>query len=406
MKPNSTRSIPSAAGVDRLARRQPQRRSVVVAGRHQRHRDGEVGVGHRQPGQLGGHRLRQSLGGLGPGLGQLQADGRDLLAQLVDAARQPGQRLLGDVELSQPLPRLGRPPQHPVDVGGVLAGEAAQLGLTGQLGLQRAGVGGQLAQEVAELAGGVADDGQDIGQLAGQGGQHRVVGGLQQCDGPADGVDGRLRPAFGNLVHRRRQRGAGTGGGLAQRVEFGQPADVGHQRLVLARRGVDTVDLGQRELQPVGLLRQLAGAVGPVDQIAPGHLPLVAHLLVALEFGLHRREAVERGALLVGAHQPQLVVLAVQGQQPGGERGQRPGRHAAPTEVGPRRAVAAHRAQRDDGAVVIAVGARGVQDLVDLRRGGRVEFVGGEPAFDDGARRSPSAPGWRRRAPRRAGAAR
>ena len=71
--------------------------------------------------------------------------------ELVDAALQFGERLLGDVELRQPLARLVRPLQHTVDVGGVLAGQRAQLGLPGQLGLQSAGVAGQFGQVVAEF---------------------------------------------------------------------------------------------------------------------------------------------------------------------------------------------------------------------------------------------------------------
>ena len=58
-----------------------------------------------------------------------------LASSSLDAALEFGERLLGDVELRQALARLVRPLQHTVDVGGVLAGQRAQLALPGQLGL-------------------------------------------------------------------------------------------------------------------------------------------------------------------------------------------------------------------------------------------------------------------------------
>ena len=66
------------------------------------------------------------------------------------------------------------------------------------------------------------------------------------------GVPGQCQPG-------RRRR-------LPQRVEFGEPADVGDQRLVLARLRVDGVDLTERELQPVGLLREFPRPLGAVDR--------------------------------------------------------------------------------------------------------------------------------------------
>ena len=179
---------------------------------------------------------------------------------------------------------------------------------------------------------------------------------------------------IGGVGVRTREGCSRTGRRLAHRVEFGEPADVGHQPLVLARCGVRGADLGEGELQPVGFLGHLAGAVDPVDEVPPGDQPLVAQLPIALQSRCRTGEPVQRRALLVGPHEPQLVVLAVQCQQTGGEGGESLGRHAAPAEVGPRGPVPADRPQRDDAAVVIAVGAGGFQDPVDLGGGqqGRV----------------------------------
>ena len=44
------------------------------------------------------------------------------------------------------------------------------------------------------------------------------------------------------------------------------------------------------------------------------------------------------------------------------------GGHAAAAEIRPRRSVTAHRARRDDAAVVVTVRTRGIEDLVDVRR--------------------------------------
>ena len=199
--------------------------------------------------------------------------------------------------------------------------------------------------------------------------------------------------AVDGLLVDTRHRIASTGCGLTHRIKFGQPADLGHQRHVFARAWVDAGNLGQRERQPVGLLLEFAGPVGAVEEIAPRDQPLVAKFSITLQWRGDGREPVQRAALLVGSHQPQLVVLAVQCQQSGGEGGQRFRRHTAPAEVGPRGAVAADRPQGDDAAVVIAVGARGIQDLLDCGGGGRIEVIGAEPALDHRARRSRPNPG-------------
>ena len=157
---------PVRAGVRQLPGRQCQWRAVVVARGHGGHRDGEVGVGHRQTGEFGGDGLSQPGGGFPALLGQLHRAGAHLRAEFLDPARQPAQRLLGDVECRQSLPRVAGPTQHPVDIGGVFADQRAQFALAGELGFQCAGIGGQCGQEIAEFAADVTDDGQRIGELA------------------------------------------------------------------------------------------------------------------------------------------------------------------------------------------------------------------------------------------------
>ncbi len=90
--------------------------------------------------------------------------------------------------------------------------------------------------------------------------------------------------------------------------------------LVLAGLRVDRVDLVEAELQPVGLLRQFACPLGTVGEVAAGVDCHVSRTVaVPLQLRADVGEAVQRGALLVAAHQPQLIVLPVQGQQFGGE---------------------------------------------------------------------------------------
>ena len=129
--------------------------------------------------------------------------------------------------------------------------------------------------------------------------------------------------------------------------------------------GCDGVDLVEPELQPVGLLRELARPLPAVGEVAAGRQPVVAQLAVALQLRLDVDEPVQRRPLLLGSHQPQLVVLPVQGEQFGGERAQRLRGHAAAAEIGPRRPLPADRPGGDDAAVVVAVGARRLEDLVD-----------------------------------------
>ena len=105
--------------------------------------------------------------------------------------------------------------------------------------------------------------------------------------------------------------------------------------------------------------------------------------------------AVQGTALLGRPGQPQLVGLPVHGEQPLGQLGDHPDRHAAAAEEGPRPALGAHRAGEDQAAVVVGVGA-GVGGALP-RRGVRRAAAGG-PRPRPGRRRGPDRgrPGHRR----------
>ena len=92
-----------AAGVHRLPRRQDQRGAVISAGGQRCDRDAELRAGHRQPGQLFGHRFGQPFGGLDPHLGQALRRCGHLALQGLDPAGQLGQGVLGHVELGEPI---------------------------------------------------------------------------------------------------------------------------------------------------------------------------------------------------------------------------------------------------------------------------------------------------------------
>ena len=124
--------------------------------------------------------------------------------QFVHAGLQSRKCLLGDVELGQPGPRLRRPSQHAIDIRGVLPREPPQLGLTGQLRFQSAGITGQFGQEVAQLTGDVADHRDRLDQPLAQRLQRGVVSGTQRGSCLSHTVGGRGR--FGtDIVDRARQ---------------------------------------------------------------------------------------------------------------------------------------------------------------------------------------------------------
>ena len=208
-----------------------------------------------------------------------------------------------------------------------------------------------------------------------------------------DNVGGGTGLAVEGVLLGPGQRSACARCGFPNGVQFGEPADLGDQRHIFTGTRIDTRDLGERKLQAVGFLGHLTRPVGAVDQVAPRDQPLIAQFAVALDQCGDTGIPIESTALFVRTHQPELIILTVQCQQSGGECGQGLRRHAATAEIGPRRAVAADRTQRDDAAVVIAIGTRGVQDLVDRRGGGGVEVRGAESALHHRTRGTRTHPG-------------
>ena len=174
-------------------------------------------------------------------------------------------------------------------------------------------------------------------------------------------------------------------GGITQRVQLGQPADIVDERVVLARLRCDRVDLVQAELETIGFLGEFPRPLLTVGQVAASGQPVIAQRAIALQLLLDIGGAVQGPALLVGTHQPELVILAVQCQQFGGEGAQRLRGHAAATKVGARRPLTADRTGRDDAAVVVTFCPRGIQHLVDAPGHSLAEFACGEAAFDNSA---------------------
>jgi hypothetical protein len=109
----------------------------------------------------------------------------------------------------------------------------------------------------------------------------------------------------------------------------------------------------------VGGLGQFAGLAVPALQIRRELPPALERRPVALEqvevpgSGV----AVQGPSLLGRPGQPELVGLAVHGEQTLGELGDHAHRDAAAPEVGPGPAFGAHRPGQDQAAVVVGVGA-------------------------------------------------
>ena len=79
-------------------------------------------------------------------------------------------------------------------------------------------------------------------------------------------------------------------------------------------------------------------------------------------------EPVERGALLGRAEQPQLVGLAVYGDDGRAHLGEHPGRDGPPAHVRPRPALGGHGAAEQHGAVVVDLAAGLLDAGLDHRR--------------------------------------
>ena len=193
------------------------------------------------------------------------------------------------------------PRQDPVDVGGVLAGQRAQLALPCQLGLQSACVAGQFGQIVAEFGGHVAD--------------HRQR--LRRAVRPAPAVRRRRCPPAPTWPARLRRPPSGIGvGGSSSAPESAvvriwaasRSASSSDNRRMSATSassspgcGCDSVDFVEPELQPVGLLRQFPCPLRAVGEVAARRQPRRrAACGSAPAASTDVGEAVQRGALLVG----------------------------------------------------------------------------------------------------------
>ena len=261
----------------------------------------------------------------------------------------------------------------------------AQLGLPGELCLQLTGIGGQIRQKTPDLARHLAHNGQCVTQLCTKALEDVIVGSLQSSQRLPDRGGRRTTVEVHRFLGVARQRGAGAPGRLTQCVQLRQTPYLGDECFVLPRLGIHGVDLGERELEPVGLLGKLTAVIGAVVEVSLRFPPPCSKRPVALDATGGAREPINCGTLLVGANQSELVVLTVQGEQVCREGGQGFGRHAASGKVGARRTLATDGPQRDHAAVLIAVASRRFQHLVDRADAGRGELSGGEPALYDGA---------------------
>ena len=167
-------------------------------------------------------------------------------------------------------------------------------------------------------------------------------------------------------------------GRRTQRVGVAEPLGLGVQGVVLTGLGSDCLDLLESVPEDVGGLGQLARLTAAALEVG-GELPPVrvgrAVAVEQLEVG-GPRVPVEGATLLGRAGQPQLVGLAVDGEQPLGELTHDADRNAPATEEGPGAALGADGAGQDEAAVVVRLGA-GVGRPLPRRRGGRQE----EPAL-------------------------
>ena len=114
------------AGVNGLTGRQCDRGGVVGPRLQWGDGNGEFGVDNRQTRQFGGHRFRQSLGGLGARRGEFSCGSDDLGLQLLDLTFQVRECLFGHVELRKAFTGFMGPLQDAVDVGAVQDRHAQQ----------------------------------------------------------------------------------------------------------------------------------------------------------------------------------------------------------------------------------------------------------------------------------------
>ena len=217
------------------------------------------------------------------------------------------------VQVGQAGRGLLGPGHHLVDGLAVLPGQRRERGSAlghdrqpGRVGLEPRGVRRDVGCDVGEQVGDLC---QPVGELAGLG----VV--------VADAVEvaaGRRRRGEGvGLVLVAGERLAGLLGGVAELVGEAEAGLLGRQGGVLARLGLDGLDLAQPEPEQVGLTRPVTSGRHHLVQLPlGGEQTFVERRVVGQERG-HRvaAEAVQRLALGAGLEQAVLVGLAVHRDQ-------------------------------------------------------------------------------------------
>ena len=151
------------------------------------------------------------------------------------------------------------------------------------------------------------------------------------------------------------RRGECRGGRAPEVVDVGEAPRLGDQCGVLPRLRIEGLDLGEPVAQQVGLAGELAGAAATLGQGGDRGPPPPPGLAVGRQRpgGRGAGEAVEHGALLGDAQQPQRLVLAVDGERGLGHVGEHPERHGSPPEVGAGAPVGGDRAHGDEAAVLV-----------------------------------------------------
>ncbi len=277
--------------------------------------------------------MESPRGGLSPRLAELAGELRAALARLVDSALQLAGQSLGVLQPMDLSPAALPMGEHRLDRAPVLALQPVdhvqtllhQLEATG-LGLDSVEVGAQGARRVVELDRGRADSRGD-----------RVERGIDSVHGPQVRLGPSQQAACASQVVLgacdRRQR---SRRGRAQALGMAQAITLGFQLTLLAGIRGGRLDLRQLEAKQVEVPLPCSFALAQLGQLTRQrhHLGVgVAVAAPALKL-LGAGEAVEDLELRRGQHQPAVLVLPVEGQQPGAERPQVARRRGAPLHEG------------------------------------------------------------------------
>ena len=335
----------------------------------------ELGTGHRQPGQLRGDRLGQPLGGLGPRLGEVGGGGRR--PGPASSSTRRARPASASSETSSCASRSRDSRAHsstPSISAAYLRVSVRSSPCRASLRLQSACVAGQFGEKAAEF---------------GRTRRRCTVSAVVELARPAPAAPrrrwppaptwpARPRPRPRPSLERGRRRSAPDSAARAV-CAASRSASSSDSRRMSATSASSSPGCGATasiSLSPnfsrsasCASSRARCRAVG---EIAAGRQPLVAQRAVrasaARSTSANRSSAARCSS---GRISRSWSFWPCRVEQLGGERAQRLRGHAAAAEVGPRRPVPADRARGDDAAVVVAVGARGIEDLVDPARSPR-----------------------------------